>query len=91
MKKDTPHDFKLNTRKDEERMMTPYQRVNARIKRYKYKGEGISNFYTDLVKFYDLEDNIKTQRAYSIAWEREHSNGLFDVLSLFDDLAYLIK
>lgn len=47
-------------------------------------------FKTDLLEAYDLQDHPKGQRAFEIAWDMGHSNGLYEVLKNFDSLSQLL-
>lgn len=48
-------------------------------------------FKLALFEEYNVSDNPKREKAFSIAWEKGHSNGLNEVESEFSDLVELIK
>lgn len=50
-----------------------------------------ANFYEDLLAAYELKNNEKSRKAYSLAYDYGHSYGIFEMLSYFDDLVELIK
>jgi len=48
-------------------------------------------FYAGLAYIYDVVDNPKFGKAYSIAYDRGHSAGYSEIANYFDDLVELIK
>jgi hypothetical protein len=48
-------------------------------------------FVNDLFEEFGVGDNIKRHKAFDIAWEKGHSNGLEEVYNEFYDLVELIK
>jgi len=48
-------------------------------------------FVNDLFEDFGVSDNPKRYKAFDLAWEKGHANGLGDVYNEFDDLVELIK
>jgi hypothetical protein len=48
-------------------------------------------FVNDLFEEFGVSDNPKRYKAFGLAWEKGHANGLGDVYNEFDDLVELIK
>ena len=48
-------------------------------------------FINDLFENFNVTDNPKRHRAFELAWEKGHSNGLEEVYNEFYDLVDLIK
>jgi hypothetical protein len=47
-------------------------------------------FKLDCLECVGLSDHHRADRAWSMAWERGHSSGLYDVLGELQDLATLL-
>jgi len=48
-------------------------------------------FVNDLFEEFGVSDNPKRYKAFDLAWEKGHANGLGEVYNEFDDLVELIK
>ncbi len=48
-------------------------------------------FVNDLFEKFNVTDNPKRQKAFDLAWEKGHANGLEEVYNEFYDLVELIK
>jgi hypothetical protein len=48
-------------------------------------------FVNDLFENFNVTDNSKRQKAFDLAWEKGHANGLEEVYNEFYDLVELIK
>lgn len=48
-------------------------------------------FVNDLFENFNVTDNPKRQKAFDLAWEKGHSNGLEEVYNEFYDLVELIR
>lgn len=48
-------------------------------------------FVNDLFENFNVTDNPKRQKAFDLAWEKGHSNGLEEVYNEFYDLVELIQ
>ena len=48
-------------------------------------------FVNDLFENFNVTDNPKRQKAFDLAWEKGHSNGLEEVYNEFCDLVELIR
>jgi hypothetical protein len=48
-------------------------------------------FVNDLFEEFGVGDNLKRHKAFDLAWEKGHSNGLEEVYNEFYDLVELIK
>jgi len=48
-------------------------------------------FVNDLFEEFGVSDNLKRYKAFNLAWEKGHANGLGEVYNKFDDLVELIK
>jgi len=48
-------------------------------------------FVNDLFENFNVTDNPKRQKAFDLAWEKGHANGLEEVYNEFYDLVELIK
>ena len=48
-------------------------------------------FVNDLFENFNVTDNPKRQKAFDLAWEKGHANGLEEVYNEFYDLVDLIK
>jgi hypothetical protein len=61
-------------------------------KAYRKAGaDKFEEFRQDLFKVYEVEDNPKKEKCFSLAWEHGHSAGYTEVLSYFHDFVELIK
>lgn len=58
---------------------------------YPYKYEEYDRFKTDLFKEFGVTDNPKREKAFSIAWERGHASGYYEVELCFMNIVELIK
>ena len=67
--------------------------TNKAIKLDYRKREAIAmnRFKEDLLKYCEVEDNPKRDKAYSYAWEHGHSSGLYEVANVMVDIVDLIK
>jgi hypothetical protein len=50
-----------------------------------------AEFRNDLFNYWEVQDNPKCDKAFSIAWDHGHSAGYSEVASHFADLVDLIK
>jgi hypothetical protein len=55
----------------------------------KYK-EDMGQFGTDLINAFKLTDHPKAEKAYIMAWNKGHANGLYEVLLVFSELTELL-
>lgn len=51
----------------------------------------MDDFREDIFKEFDVENNPKREKCFSLAWEHGHSSGFSDVYYYFADLVELIK
>lgn len=51
----------------------------------------VQDFKEYLLKTYEVEDNPKASKAFSIAWDYGHSSSYYEVLGFFDDIVDLIR
>ena len=62
--------------------------------RAKYEGEKVRLYHLfkeSLFLAFNLEHNEKTEKAFSIAWDEGHANGLREVYSWFQALVPLVE
>ena len=70
-------------------------RMNERRETINKRNKELSNltieFKHDLFKDYNVVNNPKAERCYSLAWDDAHSDGFMAVYHKFDELVDLIK
>jgi hypothetical protein len=80
-------------KKNREEAMENYKKIVG-IARSKYR-ENIYNidneFKLALFEAYDVKNNPRREKLFSLAWERGHSEGYESVENIFIDLVDLIK
>ena len=64
----------------------------AHLKEYKDECSKLrQEFENDLFEEFGVGDNLKRHKAFDLAWEKGHSNGLEEVYNEFYDLVELIR
>lgn len=69
-----------------------YGLVSAKIADGYYKdNSSLRRFEEDLYKAFDVENNPKREKCFSLAWEHGHSAGYHEVLNYFSEFVELIQ
>lgn len=64
----------------------------AKLQLYREQAaQGEKTFKADLLTTYNLQDHPKGEKALRLAWEIGHSQGFYEVLKCFDNLAELLQ
>jgi hypothetical protein len=73
----------------DENAKTEYNK--ARKAWHEEEGRLYNLFKEGLFYTFEIEHNEKAEKAFSIAWDRGHANGYYEVYQEFQDLAELLK
>lgn len=67
------------------------ERLAARQAYYKGSSQAHEKFKADLFEYSGVTGHSKAQRAFDIAWDHSHSDGLSNVVHTFEELADLLR
>ena len=68
------------------------EEYKAHQKEYREEEQKLhEEFVNDLFEEFGVGDNLKRHKAFDLAWEKGHSNGLEEVYNEFYDLVELIR